>query len=112
MEYQRAIAWLRERKRAYQLTFGNNKIVTSLRGAYRACFGNYAGERVMQDLVSFCRGVETCVIPNDRDKTLVLEGRREVLLRIYEHMNFRPEHLYILYDGKSLEQNSANDQDS
>lgn len=64
--------------------------------AYRMVFSPAdapAVKAVLDDLISFCRGKETCVVPGDRDRTYVLEGRREVLLRIQDHMELTPEQL-------------------
>jgi hypothetical protein len=76
------ISFLRGRKRAYQLTFQ---------------LGQPANVIVLEDLAKFCRAAESCVIPGDRDRSLVLEGRREVFLRITQHMHLQPEQLYMLY---------------
>lgn len=80
-----AISFLRVRKRAYQLTFG----------------GGIASQSVLLDLQTFCRANETCVIPGDRDRTLILEGRREVWLRIQQHLNLTGEQLALLYNGQN-----------
>lgn len=52
-----------------------------------------AGDAVLADLAVFCRANETCVVPGDRDRTYVLEGRREVYLRITAHLNLPIEKL-------------------
>ncbi len=52
-----------------------------------------AGEAVLADLATFCRANESCVVPGDRDLTYVLEGRREVYLRIMAHLNLNEEQL-------------------
>ena len=85
--YSRAVGFLHARKRAYSL-----------------CFGSPVGNEVLIDLSRFCRAVETCVVPGDHDRTLVLEGRREVFLRITEHMNLSTEQLYALYDRRNIQQ--------
>jgi len=82
--WHRTINFLRLRKRAYQLIFGS-----------------VAGQAVLLDLAVFCRANETCVIPGDRDRTLILEGRREVWLRIQQHLNLSGEQLADLYNGKT-----------
>lgn len=56
------------------------------------------------DLVRFCRAAESCVVPRDHDRTLVLEGRREVFLRITQHMNLSSEQLFALYDRRNIQQ--------
>lgn len=90
------------RKRAYQLTFGNNRIVTSLKRAYAVAFGNYAGQEVLMDLTQFCRAVRPAWSDDERHHAR-LEGRREVFLRITEHMHLNSEQLYALYDGKNIQ---------
>lgn len=75
-------------KRAYQLTFQLNQP---------------ANVMVMEDLARFCRATESCVVPGERDKTLILEGRREVWLRIQEYLNLTPEQLYALKTGGSVQ---------
>lgn len=79
--------YLKGRKSAYKFTLSNN---------------NPAARQVLADLAVFCRANETCVVPGDRDKSLVLEGRREVWLRIQQHLNLSPEDLFELYTGKGI----------
>lgn len=83
----RVLAFLRTRSRAYCLAFGSP-----------------AGKEVLADLVKFCRARETCVVaergqPVDRDRTLILEGRREVWLRIQNHLKLTEHELYQLFGG-------------
>lgn len=54
---------------------------------------------VLEDLARFCRANESCVVPGEHDKTLVLEGRREVWLRIQEYLNLTPVQLFALKTG-------------
>jgi len=75
-----ALLFFTERQRAYQLTFGTP-----------------AGKTVLADLAPFCRANETCVVPGDRDKTFVLEGRRETYLRIQQYLELRPEQLIEIF---------------
>lgn len=72
---------LSDRKRAYQLAFNMEA----------------AGQAVLMDLATFCRANETCVVPGDRDRTYVLEGRREVYLRIRDHLDLTVEQLVEKY---------------
>lgn len=76
--------YLSRRKRAYQLTFNTQQP---------------ADMETLADLSRFCRANESCVIPGDRDRSLVLEGRREVWLRIQQHLQLPVETLYQLYGG-------------
>lgn len=79
---QRALSYLRARRRNYQL-----------------CFGSPAGRAALADLAVFCRAAETCFHADPRLHA-VLEGRREVWLRIQEHLHLTPEQLYGLYDAE------------
>jgi hypothetical protein len=55
------------------------------------------GEAILADLAVFCRANETCVVPGDRDRTYVLEGRREVYLRIRDHLDLTIDQLVEKY---------------
>jgi hypothetical protein len=65
--------------------------------AYLLAFNTEAGKAVLMDLSTFCRARETCVVPGDRDRTYVLEGRREVYLRIRDHLDLTVEELVEKY---------------
>lgn len=71
--------FIRERKRAYQ-----------------QCFGSPAGKAVLEDLIKFCRGSESCWHPDPRIHA-ALEGRREVFLRIEQHVNETSDQLAERY---------------
>lgn len=73
------------------------KYWAEMKTAYQLAFGSPAGRTVLQDLKPFCRARETCVVPGDRDKTLVLEGRREVYLRVQDILDLTPEQLVELF---------------
>lgn len=83
--------FLRQRQRAYQLWFGSP-----------------AGQEVLIDLARFCRAAETCYHDDPR-KHAVLEGRREVWLRIQQHLNLTSEQLFALYGGQNVLTQGAND---
>lgn len=72
-------------------------IFADCKRAYQLAFNSPAGEAVLNDLIPFCRAAESCVVPGDRDKTYVLEGRREVYLRIREYLDLTPEQLVERY---------------
>lgn len=79
---------LGDRQRAYQFVFNRD---------------DAAIQAVLLDLAAFCRESETCVVPGDRDRTYVLEGRREVILRIRHHLSLTTEQLaqrYPLYSPR------------
>ena len=68
--------------------------------AYSVCFNGAAGQIVLTDLVAFCRGVESCVVPGDINSTCVLEGRREVLLRIQRYARLTFDEIVQLRLGR------------
>ncbi len=75
---------LRSRKRSYELTF-------QAEGA----------DDVLKDLVVFCRGTGTTFHEDPRIHAL-LEGRREVLMRIAQHLKLSFEDLWALHDGRNI----------
>lgn len=85
------LAFILERKRSYQ----------------QAC-GSETTALMMADLARFCRADRTCFDPDARAHALA-EGRREVYLRIQEHLTLTPEQLLLLYDGP---QNTDGDDDA
>jgi hypothetical protein len=58
-------------------------------------------DTVLQDLAKFCRASETTFNPDPRLSD-VLIGRREVFIRISQHLNLTHEQLWDLYGNKSL----------
>lgn len=79
-----ALEFLRTRKRNYQLTFSSP-----------------AGQRVLEDLAKFCRAKETCFHADPRMHA-VAEGRREVFLRIANHLNLSTEDLFRISSGNTV----------
>lgn len=73
------------------------QVFTDAKRAYQLAFGAGPGEAVLIDLAPFCRANETCVVPGDRDRTYVLEGRREVWLRIQDYLKLTPPELVQKY---------------
>lgn len=81
---ERAREFLFKRRRAYQRVLDkNNKDV----------------ELILRDLSKFCRAHETTHNPDQR-LSAVLEGRREVWLRIQQHLNLTEDELWSLYYRK------------
>lgn len=70
--------------------------------AYRLTFAGVHGEKVLADLAKFCRANETTFAPDAR-MAAVLDGRREVWLRIANHLNMPADQLWALYDGRNIE---------
>lgn len=75
--------------------------------AYQLWFGSPAGQEVLRDLAQFCRADKSCFDPDPRVHA-GLEGRREVWLRIMEHLHLSPEQLYALRGGQTLTKESNN----
>lgn len=65
---------------------------------YCATFTSPAGKRVLADLAPFCRAGTTCWSADQRMSD-VLTGRREVWLRIQQHLQLNEDELARLYDG-------------
>lgn len=75
--------FIRRRKRDYQLTF--NRMSPS-------------AVAVLRDLAKFCRADQSTFRVDARQHAL-LEGRREVFLRITQHLHLSSEDLYAIYGG-------------
>ena len=72
-----------------------NKARTLLRDRqvnYRLALGGAPGQAVLEDLAWFCRADQTTFHPDPRVHAL-MEGRREVWLRIKEHLDLDLEDL-------------------
>jgi hypothetical protein len=82
---QKTLNFLRRRKQNYQLAFMSP-----------------AGQEVLQDLIQFCRADRTCFDPDPRIHA-ALEGRREVWLRIQQHLGLTAEQLLVLYSGAKIQ---------
>lgn len=99
----KTLQFLRQRQIAYKLAFSKKRIVTSLRRAFRSVFGSYAGQAVLIDLAKFCRAHETTYHPTqDRRTQEILEGRRQVWIRIQDHMRLSQEQLFTIYSGQNF----------
>jgi hypothetical protein len=79
--FDEAKALLRSRKRAYDFTFNLDSVDVQI---------------VLKDLAEFCRANETTFNPDPRVHALV-EGRKEVWLRIQKYLNLTPDQLWELY---------------
>lgn len=78
---QKIIEFLQARQQAYRLVFDpENEFVKT----------------VMGDLENFCRAKQSTFHTDARVHALV-EGRREVYLRIKEYMDLTPEQLWLKY---------------
>lgn len=66
---------------------------------------NQYADIVLRDLAKFCRANESTFAPDPRAHA-VLEGRREVWLRIQEHLQLTPEQMYALHPVKNIKANT------
>lgn len=66
--------------------------------AYRRVFDGPLGEEVLEDLAHFCRAAQTTFHTDPHIHSLQ-DGRREVWLRIQDHLNLSPEELYKISTG-------------
>jgi translation initiation factor 2 beta subunit (eIF-2beta)/eIF-5 len=64
---------------------------------------------VREDLARFCRAFESCVVPGDHDRTLLLEGRREVWLRCTQHWNLTAQELAVIYRATTVNEDQSDD---
>jgi len=76
--------FLFSRQHSYQLTFKKDDM---------------AVKNVLADLAKFCRANESSFNPDPRIHS-ILEGRREVWLRIINHLNLSSQDLWELYSKK------------
>lgn len=69
------------------------------RQAYVNVFTGPNGKVVLNDLAKFCRAAES-TFHQDPRLSNVLEGRREVFLRIMEHINMSFDELWDVKNGR------------
>jgi len=82
-QLKKAKSHLLERQRAYKRVFDDK---------------NKAVKAVLEDLGMFCRAYRSCFDPDARIHA-VFEGRREVILRIEDHLKLSQEELWKQYRG-------------
>lgn len=92
--YEAAVAFIRNRQRAYQLVFGGRDSTKR----------SPAQQLVIGDLARFCRA-NTTTFHADPRMHAVLEGRREVYLRITQHLNLSAEEVYTLVNAAGPQKN-------
>lgn len=83
-----------------------NELIEKIRGllfnrqkAYQSVFDSEFGKIVLADLARFCRADESTFHPDARVAGN-LDGRREVWLRIQQHLQLDSEALYKIYGRK------------
>lgn len=67
--------------------------------AYRSLFKGPYADVVLKDLARFCRAHESTFNADPRAHA-VAEGRREVWLRLQNHLKLSPDQLWQLYSGR------------
>jgi hypothetical protein len=73
--------------------------LAELQQAYNICLGaGVATSMVLEDLAKFCRADQSCFDADPRIHA-VLEGRREVWLRIQEYRTQKPEDILVKLNG-------------
>jgi hypothetical protein len=78
-------------------------LIRSRAYAYRMVFSpeNKYTSDVLKDLAKFCRAHES-TFHSDARKHAALEGRREVFLRVMEHLNLTEEQIFELHKVKDM----------
>lgn len=80
---QKQRQFLKERAQAYRVTFNPEGVQT---------------RRVLTDLAKFCRAGES-TFHTDARVAALMEGRREVWLRIQQHLQLTDDELWALLTG-------------
>lgn len=60
---------------------------------YKKCFESLEGQRVLKDLMNFCKYRDTSFIQGDPHSTAFNEGMRRVFLRVVKFLNMTEEEL-------------------
>lgn len=76
--------------------------------SFQVALRSPAGQNVLIDLAEFCRASETTFHKDARLHAL-LEGRREVFLRIVNFLNLTAEQIYLLSTGKQFNPREEDD---
>ena len=76
-----------------------NKKLLERRAAYHKTFNNPEGEKVLADLRRFCRATLPTADVNNPNVTYLLEGRREVFLRITSLLQLTDDDIWSLVES-------------
>jgi hypothetical protein len=74
------------------------KFIFRRKSAYKVAFGGNSGKRVLADLKRYCRANKPTFSGEDSLKAAFLEGRRDVFLRIQEHIHISDQELHNLIE--------------
>jgi len=82
--------------------------------AYKLSANQPAFQEMLQDIAFYCRANETCIVKDNNGRideiaTFILEGRREVWLRIQAHLNLTAKQLFLLYTGRPFDPGDNDD---
>lgn len=75
-----------------------NKKLLARRAAYAKTFNSPSGQDVLADLRRFCRATTPTADVNNPNVTYLLEGRREVWLRIQSLLQLTEDDIYNLIE--------------
>jgi len=75
-----------------------NPFLRKRQAAYKKTFENPEGRKVLADLRRFCRATLPTADVNNVHSTYLLEGRREVWLRIMSHLSLTDEEVIKLIE--------------
>ena len=79
------------------------RLLSGRKRSYELVFRNVEGEKVLADLARFCRAAESTFHPNN-EISRQLDGRREVWLRIQQHLQLSDDKLWDLYNHEEKTQ--------
>lgn len=85
------------------MTTKAQQFLSARRTDYVQTFNTPHGENVLEDLAKFCRANESTFHADPRIHA-VLEGRREVWLRIAQHLNLSDSQLWRMFGAATQPQ--------
>lgn len=80
------------------------QFLTSRKRNYQTTFSGVGGEAVLADLARFCRA-DASTFDTDPRVAALMEGRREVWLRITKHLNLSPDELVKFFNPTGVKLN-------
>lgn len=80
-----------------------NPFLRQRRAAYAQTFNNINGQKVLADLRRFCKASVPTADVNNVHTTYLLEGRREVFLRIIAHLHLTEDDVMTLVEDYQQE---------
>lgn len=83
------------------MKFDLSRFFRSRQSAYKKTFNNPEGRKVLADLRRFCKATQPTADVNNVQTTYLLEGRREVFLRILSHLQLTDEDVYNLIEDSN-----------